>query len=168
MIHIEAVLLIKMFEGLHDGDLHKIGLQPKMCPAGIWTVGYGHALFVDGKPLKGSSDKAKAYKMYPGLTEDGAYLMLIDDLKTFESLVRKMVRVELNEKQIGALVSFSYNLGSVALKNSTLLQCVNNHNFKAAADEFAKWNKATVDGIKVIMKGLTNRRAAEAKLFLSE
>ena len=29
--------LIKHFEGLHDGDLKKIGLQPKKCPAGIWT-----------------------------------------------------------------------------------------------------------------------------------
>ena len=40
----KGIDLIKEFEGLHDGDLSIIGLQPKMCPAGIWTQGYGHAI----------------------------------------------------------------------------------------------------------------------------
>ena len=39
-----GIELIKEFESLHDGDLSIIGLQPKMCPAGIWTEGYGHAM----------------------------------------------------------------------------------------------------------------------------
>ena len=32
--------LIKKYEGLHDGDLKAIGLQPKMCPANVWTEGW--------------------------------------------------------------------------------------------------------------------------------
>ena len=44
MICNAAIDLVKSFEGIHDGDLTVIGLQPKMCPAGIWTVGYGRAL----------------------------------------------------------------------------------------------------------------------------
>ena len=39
-----TVDLIKHFESLHDGDLHKIGLQPKMDSVGIWTCGYGRAM----------------------------------------------------------------------------------------------------------------------------
>ena len=40
----KGIELIKSFESLHDGDLSKIGLQPKMCPAQIWTEGYGRAM----------------------------------------------------------------------------------------------------------------------------
>lgn len=39
-----GIILIKHYESLHDGDLSRIGLQPKMCPAGYWTEGYGHAI----------------------------------------------------------------------------------------------------------------------------
>ena len=55
-----GIALIAYFEQYHDGDLTKIGLQPKMCPAGIWTVGLGHALINKntGKWLKGQQDYA--------------------------------------------------------------------------------------------------------------
>lgn len=36
--------IVKHYESLHDGDLKQIGLQPKLCPAGIWTQGYGRAM----------------------------------------------------------------------------------------------------------------------------
>ena len=39
-----GIQLIKFFESLHDGDLSKIGLQPKLCPADVVTIGYGHAV----------------------------------------------------------------------------------------------------------------------------
>jgi lysozyme len=54
-----TINLIKHFESLHDGDLSKIGLQPKQDCAGIWTVGYGHALRNNnGAYLRGAKDKA--------------------------------------------------------------------------------------------------------------
>jgi len=40
----QGIELIKFFESLHDGNLSKIGLQPKLCPANIVTIGYGRAL----------------------------------------------------------------------------------------------------------------------------
>ena len=50
-----GINLIKHFEGLHDGDLKEIGLQPKKCPAGIWTQGYGSAMRdKNGNFLKGN------------------------------------------------------------------------------------------------------------------
>ena len=55
--------VIKHYEGLHDGDLSKIGLQPKMDPSGIWTEGWGHAIHQNGKFIRGASNKALAYKL---------------------------------------------------------------------------------------------------------
>ena len=59
--------IIKYYEGLHDGNLKKIGLQPKMCPAGIWTVGWGYALVnkSTGKWLRGREDYNLIEKQYP-------------------------------------------------------------------------------------------------------
>ena len=58
----KGINLIKYFESLHDGDLTEIGLQPKMCPAGIWTEGYGHAIRdLKGQFFKGKDNKLKAY-----------------------------------------------------------------------------------------------------------
>ena len=55
-----GIAMIAMFEQYHDGDLSMIGLQPKMCPAGIWTVGLGHALInkETDKKIKGQQDYA--------------------------------------------------------------------------------------------------------------
>jgi len=55
----KTVELIKYFEGLHDGDLKRIGLQPKMCPSGVWTEGYGRAMRdANGKFIKGELRKS--------------------------------------------------------------------------------------------------------------
>jgi GH24 family phage-related lysozyme (muramidase) len=65
------------------------------------------------------------------------------------------------QHQFDAMVSFAYNLGPGNLSASTLLKKHKAGDFKGAATEFAKWNKA---GGKV-MAGLTRRRAAEAALY---
>ena len=55
---VNGLNLIKEFESLHDGDLSIIGLQPKMCPAQVWTEGYGRAMRnKSGVFLKGTKDK---------------------------------------------------------------------------------------------------------------
>ena len=60
--------LIKFYESLHDGNLSKIGLQPKECPAGFWTVGYGRMLKdLSGKPFSGASGYRRMIEMYPDL-----------------------------------------------------------------------------------------------------
>lgn len=165
MICEKALDLIKHFESLHDGDLTQIGLQPKMCPAGIWTVGYGRALQNESKTrfLVGDKDKAEALKQYPNLTEKAAEIMLAEDLEKFEAGVNKLVKKPLNQNQRGALVSFAYNVGIQAFKDSTLLALLNAGDYKNAADQLLRWNKA---GGKVL-KGLTLRREAERELFLT-
>ena len=166
MICNRAIDLIKHFESLHDGDLSVIDLQPKMCPAKIWTIGFGRALrSLDGKRfLKGDADKAEAFERYPSLTENQATKLLMFDLESFELDVKRFVKVDINENQRGALVSFAYNVGSNALKESTLLRRLNAHDFPSAANEFKRWNKS--DG--QILRGLTIRRNNERRLFLGQ
>jgi len=84
-----------------------------------------------------------------------------EDIAKFEKAVLGLVKVPLTPNQLGALVSFTYNVGSANFASSTLLKKINDKDFKAAALWFAPWNKA---GGKVLA-GLTRRRAAEAKLF---
>jgi len=165
MICKEAINLIKSFEGIHDGDLTVIGLQPKMCPAGIWTVGYGRALRSKSTNafLKGKEGKAEALAKYPALTLDQAETMLAFDLTVFEERVKRLVTVPVSEQQRGALVSFAYNVGTGNLASSTLLKMLNAGNYHGASKEFLRWDKA---GGKTL-KGLTLRRTAEMELFLS-
>jgi lysozyme len=156
--------LIKQFESLHDGDLKTIGLQPKMCPAQVWTVGWGHALVdpVTRKFLKGAADKDRAYAMYPAMTKEEADLLLQRDLEAFSSAIKKMITAKITDNQFSALVSFSYNCGAGALQKSTLLKKVNaNPKDQTIRQEFLKWNKA---GGKELL-GLTRRRTAEADLY---
>ena len=161
-----AIELIKHYEQLHDGDLSKIGLQPKLCPAGIWTVGYGHALTDEkGRFLK-VNDKAYAYSLYPSLTEEKAEALLHEDLRPAEAAIRAITQNKLNENQLGACVSLAYNIGKTAFMSSSVLRNINAGKMQEAANCFLLWNKATVDGVKKELKGLTYRRKSERDLFL--
>ncbi len=65
------------------------------------------------------------------------------------------------QNQFDAMVSFAYNVGVANLSASTLLKKHKARDYKGAAAEFARWNKAAGK----VMAGLTRRRAAEAKLY---
>lgn len=158
--------LIKHFESLHDGDESKLGLQPKMCPAGIWTVGYGHALRdANGAFLKGEKDKDKAYMHeLSDLTVEQAERLLHRDIAEFEDYVKWLVKVPLTDNQFSALVSIMYNIGRGAFAKSTFLKRLNNKDYEGCAEAMLWWNKA---GGKVL-KGLVRRRNAEKDLFLKD
>ena len=173
MINNKGIELIKHFESLHDGDLTLIGLQPKMCPAGIWTAGYGHALRTTDNTrfLKGAVDKAEAYRqcteMFHLASESDAELLLHTDLQKFSNnVLDKTKGITLTDNQLAALVSFNYNCGDGNFAASTLLKKVNMGKFKEASSEFLKWDKATVNGVKKVLHGLTLRRIAESSLFM--
>ncbi|HEX8625312.1 MAG TPA: lysozyme [Allosphingosinicella sp.] len=65
------------------------------------------------------------------------------------------------QNQFDAMVSFAYNVGVANLSASTLLKKHKAGDYKGAAAEFGRWNKAAGK----VMTGLTRRRAAEAKLY---
>lgn len=160
-----GIKLIKYYEGLHDGNLSVIGLQPKECPAGIWTVGYGLALKdKDGSWLKGKEGFNKIKILYPEyttITPEQASILLIKELEPYEAKINSL-KLDLLQHEFDALVSFIYNLGFGALQQSTLLKRIisKSGDIKAA---FLMWNKC---GGKILL-GLTKRRETESELFLT-
>jgi len=133
----KAVSLIKYYESLHDGDLHQVGLQPKPCPAGIWTGGYGRALRhpKTGKflTLKGGNfDKIEANRQCEGLTETIAEQWLAEDLAVFATGVDAAIKVSVTPEQRGALISFAYNLGCIVLQIRT-------HRLELPVSVSARW-----------------------------
>ncbi len=136
-----GINLIKQFEGLR--------LSAYRCSAGVWTIGYGSTSGVR-----------------PGMkiTQAEAEQRLRADLSRFEQKLNKLVKVRLNQNEFDALVSFVFNIGITAFSNSTLLRLLNQGQARVdVADQLVRWDK--VNGQPVA--GLTRRRAAERRLFLS-
>ena len=136
-----GIALIKHFEGFRD--------EPYLDAGGKLTIGYGH-LVRQGEVFVNTS-KAEMEKL------------LREDVKIAEAMVKRLVKVPLNSNQFAALVSLTYNIGGGAFKESTLLEELNKGDYKAAANEFLRWDK--VDGER--LRGLKVRRQAERKLFLT-
>lgn len=159
----KALKLIQSFEGLPDGNPKTVKLDPYLDPVGIWTIGWGHAMRdAEGNFLRGEANRQAATEMYPdGITRREALTLLRDDVRSVVFAIRKAVTTKINENQMAALISFTFNVGIGNLKSSTLLKHVNQGEFGSAAKEFAKWNKS---GGKVL-KGLIRRRKAESELF---
>ena len=141
--------LIQSFEGCEKKQKGR-RFKAYVDPVGVLTIGWGHT--------NATGRKFNADTVWTQSECDAA---LREDLGVFEAGVRGLARVELEQCQFDALVSFAYNCGIGNLRSSTLLRKVNKGDFDAAALEFAKWNKA---GGRVL-SGLTRRRAAEATLF---
>ena len=130
--------LIKHFEGCE--------LKAYKCPAGVWTIGYGHTKGVQ-----------------PGdeWSEDHADHMLQVELEEYEGYVDKYVTAPLGQNQFDALVSWTYNLGGGNLSASTMLKVLNAGEYDEVPNQMLRWNKA---GGKVL-EGLTRRRQAEGDMF---
>lgn len=141
----KGIALIKQFEGCR--------LTAYQDSVGVWTIGYGWTNPVDGKQVKAGMT----------ITQEVAERLLKTGMVSYENDVSKLVKVKLSQGQFDALVSFTYNLGARSLSTSTLLKKLNAGDYRGAADEFPRWNKA---GGKVLA-GLTRRREAERSLFLS-
>jgi len=130
--------LIKEFEGLH--------LTPYLCPAKIWTIGYGHTRTVSA-----------GMRITPEQAED----LLKDDLGLAERGVARLVAVQLNENQFSALVSFAFNIGLGNFERSTLLQLLNRGWFEQVPTQLLRWNRVNGE----VMGGLSRRRSAEGALW---
>lgn len=154
-----GIELIKHYESLHDGDLTEIGLQPKMCPAGIWTEGYGHVILDERKKrIEGQDFYEKAKKFSKIKTEEEADNLLLEDLKRYEMIVTKNTHIVLKQHEFDALVSHTYNTGG----SETLFELVNN----SSNESIISWIKnkyISANGIK--LRGLVLRRESEARLF---
>ena len=125
-----------------------------LCPAKVWTVGYGSTTGSDGGPVDPDMEP---------ITEVHADDLLGRDLEASERWVDSLVKKPLSEIQFSVLVSFTFNVGAGEFQRSTLRMKLNRGEYLGAADEFPKWRRA---GGR-ILAGLVRRRAAEKALFLA-
>lgn len=138
----QAKKIIKEFEGCH--------LAAYLCPANVWTIGYGSTIHPDGRRVR-EGDRI-TYE------QADAYL----DIEIERRVNAMALPPVLNANQRAALVSFAYNVGLGAWNRSTLRRMVLlRPNNPAIRSEFTKWDKA---GGRVL-RGLTRRRRAEADLY---
>jgi lysozyme len=144
-----ALELIKRFEGFEKRTIINGTLMavPYVCPAGYWTIGYGHLCERSHEPITEAA------------AED--YLKT-DALSALLSTVR-LCPILLNESEgrLSAIVSFTFNLGAGRLQASTLRRRINAADWEAAKRELLKW----VYGGGRILPGLVARRRAEAALL---
>jgi GH24 family phage-related lysozyme (muramidase) len=148
----QAVDFIKQWEGF-VGKMYND-------PVGHCTIGYGTLLH------RGNCDGRESEQPYAGgITEAKATELLAQEAGQFQQVVNDSVSVPLTQNQNDALVSFVYNIGSGAFRNSTLLRLLNQSKYDAVPGELKKWTKARQNGSLVDLPGLVRRRAAEADLF---
>ena len=133
-----GIALIKHFEGF--------SAMPYRCPAGYYTIGYGHV-------LKKNSPTH--------VNEAQAENVLRDDVRIAESAVVRLIHRALLQHQFDALVSFTFNLGAGALQRSQLRRVVNRGEDAAVPVQLARWVYA--GGRK--LPGLLKRRAAEGNMY---
>ena len=144
-----AIDLAKRFEGFcrvpkADPD----HAYPYVCPAGFWTIGFGHLCDAKHPPI--TLGEGEAY-----LTTDMA-----DALRA--TLRYCPVLATEPEGRIAAIVDFTFNLGAGRLQTSTLRRRVNQRDWPGAAQELRRW----VYGGGRLLPGLVLRRGAETALVL--
>lgn len=138
---VDAYELIKQFEGLR--------LKAYLCPAGIWTIGYGHTSGVSPNSF---------------ITIQEADEYLHRDVATIEMQLNKL-NLSLRQCQWDAIVSFVFNVGIGNFKASTLLAKIRiNPDDNSIMDEFLRWVYANGK----VMRGLQKRRLTEMKLYFSD
>jgi len=139
-----GISLIKQFESLR--------LDAYRCPAGFWTIGWGHTENV---------------KNGMRITREQAEDLLREDVRQVEAALPAVIHVPLTQGQHDALVSLCFNLRGGALRLASLaprlVAKLNAGDTAGAADEFLDVNKAN----GIALPGLTRRREAERALFVA-
>jgi lysozyme len=139
-INAQGLALVKRHEGCK--------LEAYVCPAGKVTIGYGHT--------------GGDVKLGQKISQHVADVILEHDLEDAEDCVERAMKGRaLTSNQFSALVSLTFNVGSVNFVNSTLRKLALRGDFAGAAAEFPRW----VHGGGKVLPGLVARRADERALF---
>jgi lysozyme len=145
-----AIDLAKRFEGFHRVPKHDPGrAHAYICPAGYWTIGYGHLCDATNPPI----------------SEADAEVYLARDLQAALAATLRCCPVLATEPEgrLSAIVDFTFNLGGGRLQTSTLRRRVNQRDWVAAREELRRW----VYGGGRVLPGLVVRREAETALLAS-
>ena len=137
--------LILSFEGFSS--------KPYLDSAKVPTIGYGNTYYPGGKKV--------TMKDAP-ISKEKAYELFLSILPTYEKIVKNKIKINLNQNQFDALVSYTYNTGG----SDTLFRLINQ---KSSAEEIRNWIETryiTAGGKK--LNGLVRRRKAEADLYFKK
>lgn len=135
--------LIKENEGLR--------LRSYQCQAGVWSIGFGHTKNVQPNQT---------------CTKEQAEAWLAEDAKAAADEIRLSVFVPLTDNQLGALLSFVYNVGGHAFGRSRLLRVLNNYRYDEVPEQLSRWVNVTMpSGAKAVSDGLVLRRNREIALW---
>lgn len=138
--------LIKRWEGFYDNAY--------LCPAKVWTIGYGTTKYSDGRTVK-KGDK---------ITQTQALKLLEQQVNEHASTIQLYADIELNQNQFDALASFQYNLGAHILRQDpALTRYINAKDWVNVTRVMQLYNKASGK----VLQGLVDRRKDEAALFLN-
>ena len=137
----KCIDLIKKYEGCQ--------LKAYKCPAGLWTIGYGNTFYEDGSKVKEGDI----------ITQDRAEKLLLNLLPKFANIVNKKINIEINQNQLDALVSHTWNTGG----SDTLFKLINNKAPEADIKNWFETKYITANG--KVLKGLVTRRKTESNLY---
>ena len=143
-----AVMLAKRFEGFHRVPKNDPGrAYPYVCPAGFWTIGWGHLCQPD----------------HPPVTEaEGETYLAADLMSAIDATLRYCpVLATEPDGRLAAIVDFTFNLGAGRLQTSTLRRRINQLDWASAGQELWRW----VYGGGKMLPGLVERRSAEILLM---
>lgn len=134
---------------------------------GAPTIGIGHLLTMEERRsgkiriVGANPHNSVSVRYADGLDDNQVYDLLRYDLVRSESAIKIGVKVELNQDQYDALVSFTFNNGVGAFINSTLLKLLNKREYTSVPTQMKRW----IHDNGKIVQGLVNRRADEIKLW---
>ena len=128
---------------------------------GKLTIGVGHLLTRSELSAGKIWIQGEAVRYAAGLSDRQVLDLLAQDLEGAENAVNEGVEVELQQNQFDALVSFCFNVGATAFKNSTLLRGLNQGNYEEVPAQLRRW----VHCHGAVVAGLVNRRENEIDLW---
>lgn len=149
----KGVGMLKVMEGFKEA--------PYQCSAGHPTIGYGH--------------KLKKGENIPFITEEGADILLRQDVDPIEKFINVHLNGLVSQNQFDALVMFIFNIGTTAFLNSQVFEDLKRQMYDEATKPWSKWINVTKEVVceetgemikKLIpVEGLINRRKMEIQLF---
>jgi len=127
-------------------------LHPYLCPARVWSIGYGATFYLDGRRVQPTD---------PPISLETAERLLDATLARTYMPAAQRLCPKAAGGALAALTDFCLNLGPTRLAGTTLRRKYNAGDIAGAKRELKKW----VRGGGRVLPGLVLRRAAEAALL---
>lgn len=145
----------------HEG----VRYRPYLCPAHIWTIGVGHAMY--NEQLRMPFKDRRSFALRPEdnrvWSEEEVNALFKKDLERFERGVLRLCPNNLNQPRFDALVSLSFNIGLGNLQRSSVRMRHNRGDLLSAGEAFMMWIK----GGGKVLPGLVRRRKEEKHIYLT-